>query len=477
MVFSSMPFLYLLFPLTFLAYFILPFRPWRNGVLLVASLIFYSWGEPKLVALMLAAALVAYLGGLAIDRASRAGRAGLKKAACTATVILLAGNLFTFKYLNFVADNLELLLGVKLSLPAIALPIGISFYTFQILSYVIDLYRGKVGIQRNFFYLALYVSFFPQLIAGPIVRYETVEHEIRERKENLADAAAGARRFTVGLAKKVLLANAMAPIAEIIYAGPPQTYGTALYWVAALAYTFQIYFDFSGYSDMAIGLGRIFGFHFLENFDYPYISRSVTEFWRRWHISLSSWFRDYIYIPLGGNRVSRGRWIFNLFVVWGLTGLWHGAGWNFLLWGLYYAVLLVLEKLLLGRLLEKLPAFVRWLYTFIIVMVGWVIFNRTDFGQMAAALSQMFLYRPTDWLGATVADTELLRAVYLLPLGFVCMLPITKWVRPPDNGLTRAAANLICLVLAGACICAIISSAYNPFSISDSEPLRREKGL
>ena len=463
MVFSSMPFLYLLLPIAFIAYFIVPNRVWRNIVLLLVSLLFYSWGEPKLVLLMLAASLTAWLGGLVMDRAVGRGRPRLKKAACAVTAALLVGNLFVFKYLTFTADNLNRIPGVSLSLPAIALPIGISFYTFQILSYVIDLYRGKVAVQRNLFYLTLYVSFFPQLIAGPIVRYQTVEDELRNRKETVEDAAAGARRFIIGLAKKVLLANAMAPIAEIVYAGSPQLHGTAMYWAAALAYTFQIYFDFSGYSDMAIGLGRVFGFHFLENFDYPYIAQSVTGFWRRWHISLSSWFRDYVYIPLGGSRVSRGRWVLNILVVWGLTGFWHGASWNFLLWGLYYAALLVLEKLALGRLLDRLPAAVRWLYTFLTVVVGWVIFNLTDFTQMAAALASMFTYRPTDWLGAVAENSEILRAVYCLPLGFVCMLPIAKWVKLPDNAGVRAASNLVCLGLAAACVIAIISSAYNPF--------------
>ncbi len=463
MVFSSMPFLYLLFPLIFIAYFILPFRPWRNGVLLVFSLVFYSWGEPKLVVLMLAAALAAYLGGLVMDRAARSGRAGLKKAACAVTVILLVGNLFVFKYLNFAVENLEFLLGTELSVPEITLPIGISFYTFQILSYVIDLYRGKVGVQRSFFRLALYVSFFPQLIAGPIVRYETVEHEITDRKENLEDAAAGARRFIVGLGKKVLLANALAPIAEAVYGGSPQVCGTALYWLAAVAYTLQLYFDFSGYSDMAIGLGRIFGFHFLENFNYPYIARSVTEYWQRWHISLSSWFKDYVYIPLGGSRVSRGRWILNMLLVWSLTGLWHGASWNYLLWGLCSAVLLILEKLFLRRRLEKLPGVIRWLYAFFMITVTVCIFNLSDLHQLGIALSSMFLYRPTDWLGAVAANSELLRAVYCLPLGMVCMLPVAKWVKLPDNGLSRAVTDLACLALAGVCVCAIISSAYDPF--------------
>ena len=463
MVFSSMPFLYFLFPVAFIAYFIVPNRVWRNIVLLIVSLLFYSWGEPRLVLLMLAASLAAYTGGLVMDLAARQDRARLKKLACAVTVTLLVGNLFVFKYLNFTVDNLNRIVGGGISLPEIVLPIGISFYTFQILSYVIDLYRGKVAVQRNFFYLTLYVSFFPQLIAGPIVRYQTVENEIRGRKETVEDAAAGARRFVIGLAKKVLLANALAPIAETIYAGPPDIYGTAMYWVAALAYTFQIYFDFSGYSDMAIGLGRVFGFHFLENFNYPFIAKSITDFWRRWHISMSSWFRDYVYIPMGGSRVSRSRWVFNILVVWALTGLWHGANWNYLLWGLCFAVLLTVEKLFLGRLLERLPGAARWLYTFFLVVPTMVIFCLNDLGQMGAALVSMFTYRPTDWLGAVAADSEILRAVYCLPLSFVCMLPIAKWVRLPDNAGGRVVSNLVCLGLAAACVIAIVSSAYNPF--------------
>ena len=463
MVFSSMPFLYLLFPVAFIAYFIIPNRVWRNIVLLIVSLLFYSWGEPKLVLLMLAVSLTAYLGGLTMDYAAGRDRPRLKKAVCAITVVLLVGNLFVFKYLNFAVDNLNRLPGISLSLPAIALPIGISFYTFQILSYVIDLYRGKVAVQRNFFYLTLYVSFFPQLIAGPIVRYQTVEDEIRNRKETVEDEAAGTRRFIIGLAKKVLLANAMAPIAEIVYAGSPQLYGTAMYWVAALAYTFQIYFDFSGYSDMAIGLGRIFGFHFLENFNYPFIATSITDFWRRWHISMSSWFRDYVYIPMGGSRVGRGRWVFNIVVVWALTGLWHGANWNYLLWGLSFAVLLTAEKLFLGRLLERLPAAARWLYTFFLVIPTMVIFCLNDLSQMGSALASMVIYRPTDWFGVVAENSETLRAVYCLPLGFICMLPIAKRISLPDSPAARLVSNMIHLGLAAACVIAIISSAYNPF--------------
>lgn len=463
MVFSTLPFVYGFFPVVFVLYFIWNNRAWRNAVLLAASLIFYAWGEPRLLDLMLLATLEAYVGGLLMERWKDDPKR--KKAAFTVTVVLLAANLFVFKYLNFVADNLGLLLGSKLPLPAITLPIGISFYTFQVLSYVIDLYWGKVKVQRHYFYLLLYVSFFPQLIAGPIVRYQTVEHEIRTRSETLDDAAAGMRRFIQGLAKKAIMANAAGALAELIYAGDPALYGTAMYWVAAVAYTLQIYFDFSGYSDMAIGLGRIFGFHFLENFDHPYIATSITGFWRRWHISLSTWFRDYIYIPLGGNRVGRPRWMLNIFIVWGLTGFWHGAQWNFLLWGLYYAVLLLVEKLWLQKWLDKLPKFVGWLYAMFFVVVGWVLFNLTDFSRLLAALGQMFRWRPTDWVGMAAADVSVLYGLFFIPLGLVWMLPLPPKLRLSEYDSPGALAlnNLLHLALAGVCIIFIISSKYNPF--------------
>ena len=462
MVFSSAPFLYAFITLTVIAYFAIPNRVWRNTVLLAASLFFYAWGEPRLVVLMLLAVLVAYVGGLLIERFRQRQKPGLQTLSFVVTTVLLTANLFFFKYLNFTVDNLNLL-GLNIRVPAIALPIGISFYTFQILSYVIDLHRGKVALQRNPFYLALYVSFFPQLIAGPIVRYETVEDEIRHRRENLDDIEAGVKRFIVGLAKKVLIANNVAAIAEMIYGGNPEIYGTALYWVAAVAYTLQIYFDFSGYSDMAIGLGLIFGFHFLENFNYPYIARSITDFWRRWHISLSTWFRDYIYIPLGGNRVKRSRWIFNLMVVWGLTGFWHGAQWNFIFWGLYYGLLLLAEKLFLHKLLEKLPGMLQWLYTMVIVIVGWVLFNRTEPGQLGQALQWMFTWHPTNWLGAISADTDILFGLLWLPLGLIFMLPVGKKLRLGDSVLARLVIMAGYWVLLLLCIMFILSSSYNPF--------------
>lgn len=455
MVFSSITFVYAFFPLVAVAYYLSKSRVYRNVVLLLASLLFYSWGEPRFLLLMLAATLAAYCGGLLMERST-----AHKRLILIVTVVLLVGNLFVFKYLNFFSENLSALFGWR-ALPKLTLPIGISFYTFQILSYVIDLYRGEIRVQRNYFYLLLYVSFFPQLIAGPIVRYETVEQEILERRESIDDVAAGLRRFILGLAKKVILANNIARIAETIYAGDSAVYGTALYWLAAVAYALQIYFDFSGYSDMAIGLGRMFGFHFLENFDHPYTALSITDFWRRWHISLSTWFRDYVYIPLGGNRVKKSRWIRNILVVWALTGFWHGAQWNFLFWGLYYGLLLLAEKLFLGRLLERLPRAVRWLYTAFFVLIGWVLFNLTDFPSLCHALKLMFVPQATDWVAAAATNVSLLKAVVYLPLGIVCCLPLLR--REPKSTKGILLADLASGLLLIVCIVFILSSSYNPF--------------
>ena len=467
MVFSSLTFLHAFLPALFLLYFAVKNRLWRNCVLLAASLVFYSWGEPKFLFWMLGTVLVAYVCGLLIWRFEGEKRPRAKKAAFIAACVFLTANFFIFKYLNFALENLGALLGRNFALREILLPIGISFYTFQILSYVIDLYRGKVQIQKNFFWLTLYVCFFPQLIAGPIVRYETVEKEIREREETVEDVAAGLKRFILGLAKKVILANNTALIAEQIYQGDA-AYGALPYWIAAVAYTLQIYFDFSGYSDMAIGLGRVFGFHFLENFEHPYISRSITEFWRRWHISLSTWFRDYIYIPLGGNRVGKPRWIFNILGVWGLTGFWHGASWNFLLWGLYYALLLLLEKLFLHRLLDKLPGFFQWVYTAFFVVVGWVLFDLTEFSALREALDVMFRFRGGGLVEASEGGAEIMDLFLYIPLGLLFMLPLGQWlerfqVKLRGHAAGLAVENAVCLMLLLLCVMFLLSTTFNPF--------------
>ena len=462
MVFSQLSFLYFFFPLALVLYYLIPARPWRNGVLLAFSVLFYSWGEPRYVLIMVAASFCAWIYGLLLVRAE--GRPGVRRGLLAVCTVLLLGNLMVFKYLGFFTENLNALLGLHLTIGELTLPIGISFYTFQILSYVIDLYRGQVEVQQNFFYFTLYVSFFPQLIAGPIVRYQTVEHEIRNRRENWDDAVYGIRRFILGLAKKVLLANNAAKIAELVYNSGAQGLGTSAYWLAAAAYTLQIYFDFSGYSDMAIGLGRMFGFHFLENFNYPYLSRSVTEFWRRWHISLSTWFRDYVYIPLGGNRVGKARWVCNILIVWALTGFWHGAEWNFILWGLYYAALLLLEKFLVGRLLEHLPSVIRWAWAMFFTLIGWVIFDLTDFAQLGLALRTMFVYTPTDWFQVLQADTGVFAASLWLVPAVVFSFPVFRRVHAPDRtALGALVVNLGYLALLALCILYIVSSSFNPF--------------
>lgn len=460
MLFSSLTFLYFFLPTVLILYFIINNRTWRNTVLLIASLVFYSWGEPKYVFLMLASTLAAWLCGLGMDKAKE--RKSLSRAILIISLVLMLGSLAVFKYLNFFVENLNRIDGIALKVQNIALPIGISFYTFQILSYLIDLYWGKVSVQKSYFRFTLYVSFFPQLIAGPIVRYETVEREISLRHENWDDAVSGMRRFTLGLAKKVLIANNVAAVAVYIYSS--NSAGSGAYWLAAVCYTLQIYFDFSGYSDMAIGLGRIFGFHFLENFNYPYISKSVTEFWRRWHISLSSWFRDYVYIPLGGNRVKKQHWILNILIVWTLTGFWHGAQWNFILWGLYYAVLLLCEKLFWGKALEKLPAAVRWLYTMFIVTVGWVLFDITDFSQLGHVLGVMFSFAPTRWLTLLSGDvSKLFNLAFIIP-GILFSFPIAKKISFGKKSVASAiVVNCLYILLFALCIAFIISSSYNPF--------------
>ena len=461
MVFSSQTFLFFFLPLAGLCVLIRS-KPVQNAMLLIASLIFYAWGEPKMVVLMVLVTLVAYGSGFAIVHFEARPRA--KKAALIAAIVVILGNLVVFKYLNFLCRTFSFL---GLTDPGIALPIGISFYTFQILSYVIDLYRGKIALQRNFFYLLMYVSFFPQLIAGPIVRYETVEQEIRERQVTMDDLAQGFRRFVVGLAKKLLLANQVAQVATIVYSGNPANYGSLMYWLAAIAYTLQIYFDFSGYSDMAIGLGRMFGFHFLENFNYPYISLSVTEFWRRWHMSLGSWFRDYVYIPLGGNRVSKAKWFRNIFIVWLLTGLWHGAAWTFILWGLFFAVFLTAEKLWYGEALAQ-TRFLKHLYVLLLIAVSFVIFDAASVSDAFRTIGSLF------GLGGLPRSDALARyyfdsysGVFLVAIVGATPLP-AKIVRQfsedgPGKKIMSVVEPVVLLALLAVVTAYLVDGSFNPF--------------
>ena len=386
MVFASVPFLFVFLPAVLAAYFLCP-RRWHNAVLLVFSLFFYAWGEPVYILLMLSSITVSFLAGRALGRAHTPAR---RRAVLSASVAYHLLTLGFFKYADFLIGTVNSLFGLSLPLLSLPLPIGISFYTFQTLSYIVDVYRGVCAPQRRWDWLAMYVSLFPQLIAGPIVRYQTVEQQIAHRTVSRAQCAEGVRRFTAGLVKKVLLANNIGLVFTQILGNGALPQSVLAAWVAVAAYTFQIYFDFAGYSDMAIGLGKLFGFTFEENFNLPYLSRSITEFWRRWHISLGTWFRDYVYIPLGGNRCGWGRQLFNIAVVWLLTGLWHGASWNFVLWGAYYAVLLMVEKLGLLRVLARLPRMLQHAYALFFIVVGWALFACTEPGQLSGVFGALF---------------------------------------------------------------------------------------
>ena len=457
MLFSSISFLYYFLPLVLFVYFLVPRRA-KNFVLLLASLVFYFYGEPVYTLLLLASTLSAYLHGLLIDRTrgTRACRAFLWSSVMTSVALL-----GFFKYSDFFIQNVNTLLSTRIPLLRLALPIGISFYTFQTLSYTIDVYRGDAKVQKSFLRLATYVALFPQLIAGPIVRYTTVEEELSDRHHTTENFALGARRFVFGLAKKVLIADTLGLLVGDFIASDDRS--VAFYWVYALAVSLQLYFDFSGYSDMAISLGRIFGFHFLENFNYPFISKSISEFWRRWHMSLGHWFRDYVYIPMGGNRVSKGRWFFNIFVVWFCTGFWHGADWNFMLWGLYFAVLLVLEKLWLLKLLEK-SRILSHTYTMLLVIMGFVLFNAASLNEALSCIGGMFGIGTS---GITGAESLYYLRSYglLLILSILGATPIVKLglERLESFGSAAVLRPLACLALLIICTAYLVDGSFNPF--------------
>ena len=459
MLFSSSVFLFLFLPVVLLVYY-LPLRRWRQGqnvFLLLASLGFYAWGEPWFVLVMLGSILANYGFGLWVDACKRAGRTCAPPLVTALAVNL--GILFVFKYLTFTLGILNRL-GAAFAIPGIELPIGISFFTFQALSYVLDVHRDRGEVQRSPLKVGLYISFFPQLIAGPIVKYETVAQQIDHRKETWADFSAGCSRFIVGLGKKVLLSNQLAVVADRAF-GLGDGLSASFAWLGALCYTLQIYYDFSGYSDMAIGLGRIFGFRFNENFDHPYCADSVGTFWRRWHMSLTSWFRDYLYIPLGGNRGGTARTIRNLLIVWFCTGFWHGASWNFILWGLYFAAWLILERYVLRGVLEKTPAILKHLYTLIVVFVGWGLFAMVDLGVCGDYLAACFGGAPL-WSGA---DLFRLRS-YAVTLA-VLVLPSTALGQRLWAKLPRQAEQLATPVLMGlslvVCTAYLVDGSYNPF--------------
>lgn len=383
MIFSSLLFLFRFLPAVLVLYYLAP-RPLRNLVLLLCSLVFYAWGEPVYIILMIVSILVSYTGGILVDRFKTQGKRRAARAALLGSSVVSLSLLGFFKYADFLIGTVDSLTGAGINLLKIALPIGISFYTFQTMSYTIDVYRGEAKVQKNLISFGAYVTMFPQLIAGPIVQYKTIDRQLRTRKETAGQFAYGIHRFMIGLGKKVLLANNAGALWDTVSSMEHTQIPVAMSWIGLAAYTFQLYFDFSAYSDMAIGLGHMFGFRFLENFNYPYISKSITEFWRRWHISLSTWFRDYVYIPLGGNRVGIWKHIRNILVVWMLTGIWHGASWNFVLWGLYYGILLLIEKFVLGKYLKKLPGVFQHIYCMFFVMLGWNLFV---FDDMSAGIS------------------------------------------------------------------------------------------
>ena len=500
MVFSTLPFLFFYLVAVLLIYRLAPLKL-RNLILLLASLFFYGWGEPVYILIMLASIAIDYTHGILVER----WRADDKKArmVVASSVICNLAILVFFKYWDFLAVNLNTIIGTGIpaftsslgsavsgfanftglnlsgvlrcfdflagKLNAFAasgiptfglpLPIGVSFYTFQTMSYTIDVYRRDAPAQRNVITFGAYVTLFPQLIAGPIIRYKSVADQLEKRDETLEKFAAGVRRFTVGLAKKVLLANAIGRLWDAARGAEELT--VAMAWLGIAAYAFQIYFDFSGYSDMAIGLGKLFGFDFLENFNYPYISKSIVEFWKRWHISLTTWFREYVYFPLGGNRVPKWKWIRNILIVWLLTGIWHGAGWNFLFWGLYYAAWMLLERLFLGKQLEKLPDVLRHIYTMAVVLVGWAIFELTDLGQLGRYLLTLF-GGGRLWS----AETGYYLRSYLPMLAILCVAatPLAKkgWAKLGEKaqGVLEPLLILGALVL---CTASLVDASYNPF--------------
>lgn len=463
MLFSSIVFLFTFLPVTLLVYHLVPDKM-KNIVLLICSLVFYAWGEPVYVILMILSILFNYVSGIDIERnLENPFKAKQSLVIAVGVNLLILG---FFKYYGFLIESLNAVLPVELPYKELALPIGISFYTFQTLSYIIDVYRGKVQVQRNLISFGVYVTMFPQLIAGPIVKYTDVERQLREREITMEKFGDGAIYFVRGLAKKVLIANMTGMVFTKVSAMAFADMSVLTAWIGCIAYTFQIYFDFSGYSDMAVGLGKMLGFEFMKNFDYPYLSKSITEFWRRWHISLGTWFREYVYIPLGGNRKGTERTIINLMIVWFLTGLWHGASWNFVMWGVYYGVLLIIEKFVIGNRLEKIPGLFRHFYTLLFVMIGWVFFFSPTLGSAWKYLGVMF------GIGAkTVADSM---GIYLLVTNLILFLiaaagstaKVHEIFTSIVYGGHKARAVFACTVYGGMFLLSVaylVTETYNPF--------------
>lgn len=465
MVFSSTEFLCFFLPIVLMLYYLCRRnRTLSNVVLTVMSLLFYAWGEPTFVLVMLASIFINWLAARVIDGNRERPRA--RKLALIAGLVLDVGMLAVFKYLSFFVRNLNGAFSLNLPDPQLALPIGISFFTFQAISYIVDVYRGHGEAQKHFLGVCLYISFFPQLIAGPIVRYETVAAEIKGRTETLDDFTEGARRFMVGLSKKAILANSLALIVDSIFALSPEKVSVAMSWYAAIAYLMQVYYDFSGYSDMAIGLGKMVGFEFLENFNYPYIADSITDFWRRWHMSLGTWFKEYVYIPLGGNRVGRLKQYRNIAIVWFLTGFWHGASWNFILWGIYFGMILMLEKTFLLKLFDRLPRFVRHIYALLLIGIGWIIFSYTDAAAGLSCFAALFGIGTTAFANSVVWY-QILHSLPLLAIAGIgaTPLPAKLWKKLAEKKPTLSGIGGIALAITSFVVVVsyLVDSTFSPF--------------
>ena len=458
-VFSSLVFMFAYLPITLLAYYLVP-RQGRNIFLFIVNLIFYGWGEPKLVLLMVFNIFFNYIGGWLVDK-YRAD-AKKKKLFLILTCVLDIGILAVFKYTGMITETLNMLPFLNIPELQISLPIGISFYTFQTMSYVIDVYRDDAPVSKNFINFGTYVALFPQLIAGPIVRYRDVAEQLVNRRETLEMFTRGVKLFMVGLAKKVIIANTMGTLTTNIFATTDEN-GVVGTWVGMIAYTFQIYFDFSGYSDMACGLGNMLGFEFLKNFNYPYIAKSITDFWRRWHISLSTWFKEYVYIPLGGNRKGVKRQILNLLIVWGLTGLWHGAAYNFVLWGLYYGLLLILEKFVLKKFLDRLPSFVQHIYTLFIIIIGWGLFYFTDVGQLGEFMVDLFNFG--NGICGDQAFNLIMSNMPMLIIAAVASTPLATmlYTRFEHRRFMWIPETLYCMGVLAVSTASLVNQSYNPF--------------
>ena len=458
MLFTSISFLYYFLPIVIILYFIVP-KKFKNFILFLSSIFFYFCGEPIYTFLMIGEIFIAYVGARYLEKHR-------KKSILVSLLAIHIGALGLFKYSDFTINNINQIFGSKIPLLKLALPIGISFYTFQIISYVVDVYRGKVKAQKSFLKLATYVSLFPQLIAGPIVRYETIEKELDSRTSNFENFAYGVRRFVIGLGKKVLIANMLGELCDVFSTTNEKS--VLFYWIFAISYSLQIYFDFSAYSDMAIGLGRMFGFHFLENFNYPYISKSITEFWRRWHMSLSSWFRDYVYIPLGGNRKGTIILVRNIFIVWALTGIWHGANWTFVIWGLMYGIMLIIEKLFLTKHLEKMPSILQRIYVLFTVMISFIIFNANSIGEAWNNIIGLFGANGESLINASTVY-YLKSYLVVLVIAIIGSTPLLKNII--EKLKTKTNANKIINLLEPIAMASIliivtaylVDNSYNPF--------------